>query len=160
MRFDVRTLEADDLDEVLTVQASCYREDLLESRECFIQKILISPSGCLGAFVARRLAAYVFTHPWQEGAPVHLDSRSLSSPLRIDCIYIPDMGVIPRARGHGIVDALLRGVQTTADARSLDLFALVAVQNSEAFWERRGFLRVRSMQYGDGSAHYMRSRSR
>lgn len=160
MQFEIRGIQESDLDAVLGVQEQCYRRDLLESRECFAQKLSLFPRGCFCAIAGGRMVAYVFTHPWKLGAHVHLNSQSMVGAERPDCLYVHDMAIVPRARARGVADGLLRAVQGAADELGLGAFAGVAVQGSEPFWERWGFVRRDAMSYGAGGAHYMELRGR
>ncbi|MDZ7869640.1 MAG: GNAT family N-acetyltransferase [Rheinheimera sp.] len=57
-------------------------------------------------------------------------------------MYLHDMAVSPDARGQGVATALLQQALTYAGTLGLPYTALVAVQNSAAFWRQQQFAAV------------------
>ena len=156
--MSVVRLEADDISDVLSVQEECYRSELIESAASFHRKLVLFPEGCFGVRDQGRLTAYIFGHPWKLGQSVPLDSSSYALPEDADCMYVHDLAVAPETRGSGIAAQLIQALISVSAAKGLNAFALVAVQNSEAYWKRWGFSVDHGLEYGTGlAASYMLS---
>lgn len=141
----VRGLTCADLAAVAAVQRACYRDELVEAEAAFHGKLARFPAGCLGLECNGRLGAYCFCQPWQTGRPLPLGddpraARHDAADEAPDCLYIHDLAVIPAWRGTGAADLLFRAVLRVGERERLTRFALVAVQGSEPFWTRRGFI--------------------
>jgi GNAT superfamily N-acetyltransferase len=65
-------------------------------------------------------------------------------------MYIHDLAVLRSHRGRGLARLLLTEVFRVAEELGLKRFGLVAVQNSEAFWQRWGFERREPLMYAPG----------
>lgn len=151
-----RLLMESDISQVLTVQTTCYRPELIESRSAFLRKLTLFPSGCFGSFECGQMVGYVFAHPWVRGTTVPLDSSDYLLPGNIDCMYVHDLAVVATARGKGVAPSLIQALSDAASTQHLKTFALVAVQDSEKYWTRWGFRTQYSLEYGTGvPAHYM-----
>ena len=156
MTVTIRPLTADDIPAVLDVQRLCYRTELIESAGSYSRKIALFPDGCRAAVDRARLVGYVFAHPWMLGKEVPLDGSDYSLPATFECMYFHDLAVHPAHRRSGAAGLLVAELVAVASRSALNSFALVAVQESEAYWARWGFAARRRMQYGAGvQATYM-----
>jgi GNAT superfamily N-acetyltransferase len=154
--MEIRPLTEEDLPHVLVVQEDCYSRGLLESEETFACKLLLFPEGCLGAFEDGRLVAYVFSHPWSSGEFVPLHTSLDFLPETPDCVYIHDLAVLRPWRNRGIADRLLSTLFDLAHTYRIERVALVAVNNSERYWERYRLRRAFPLVYTKGvTATYM-----
>jgi GNAT superfamily N-acetyltransferase len=154
--MEIRPLTEEDLPHVLVVQEDCYARGLLEGEETFACKLLLFPEGCLGAFADGRLVAYVFSHPWSSGEFVPLHASPGSLPETPDCVYIHDLAVLRSWRRRGIADRLLSTLFDLAQAYRIRRVALVAVNNSEGYWEKYRLRRQFHLVYTeDVTATYM-----
>jgi GNAT superfamily N-acetyltransferase len=158
--MEIRQLTKEDLPQVLVVQKDSYPPPLLESEDCFARKLALSPDSCLGVFEHHQLIGYLFTHPWISGEVVSLNDTTTWVPHTANCIYIHDLAVLRSHRKHGIGHLLVKRILQMAGSRNHQSLALVAVNRSEAFWERYGFRRHSTITYGEGiTATYMVRRS-
>lgn len=151
----VRLLVEADLPSIVDIQRECYRPELIEAPETFRRKIEQFGAGCFGLEREGRIGGYVFCQPWKDGEILPLDDQG-SIPSHCDCLYLHDLSVIPGWRGTGGAGALLAAVFGLARQLGYRRYGLVAVQSSEAFWRRQGFVPVREFEYAPGvSATYM-----
>jgi GNAT superfamily N-acetyltransferase len=134
----------------LQVQNDAYREELLESGDTFLRILAVFPHGCLGVFSDSRLVSYVFSHPWRADRIVPLDDPRTVLPVGADCLYIHDLAVRKSCHGKGVGTRLVKALITVAKDFGLQRLALVAVQESEPFWERWGFEREKTLIYASG----------
>ena len=73
----------------------------------------------------------------------------MNLPAAADCLYIHDLAVRQAHHGTGIATRLVQALLTLATELRLSRLALVAVQDSEPFWERWGFERKEPLVYAD-----------
>ncbi len=97
------------------------------------------PQGCLMLVEDDRAIGYALTHPWRFGEPPPLNERLGELPAQPTTYYIHDVALLPQARGRGYaVEAAERLVAHARD-RGFSNVSLVAVNRSQAFWEKAGF---------------------
>jgi GNAT superfamily N-acetyltransferase len=153
LNFDqpvIRALVPEDMKQVLAVQSGAYIHELIEGEATFLAKLALFPSGCWGVPDGTNLAGYVFSHPWRSDELVPLDHALTTLPDTPDSYYIHDLAVAPSHRGRRVSALLLERVFSVAKQCGLSRFSLVAVQNSETFWEHWGFRTVARVPYGAG----------
>lgn len=160
-----RPLTAQDLPGLLAVQRACYGEGYIESAAVYARR-LASPAQCSWVLEhAGRICAYLAAYDASEGkvTPLHGDFDAADPP---DTLYLHDMAVLPEFSGQGLAQALLEPLWRGAPARGLTRSALVAVQGSQGFWERRGYAvrpledavqRQRLAAYGEGAVYMLRT---
>lgn len=154
--LQLRPLQPYDLPRVLHIQAACYAPVLRESAATFTHKLGLWPDGCLGAWYNTTLAGYLFAHPWKVDDLVLLHKLVSTLPADADCLYLHDLAVDPVARRLGLARELLAVAADLASYAHLQRFALVSVQDSEAYWTRWGFRVRRRFDYAPGvPARYM-----
>lgn len=148
--FPLRPMAAADLPAVLAVQAACYTEVLLESRDALASRLALSPATCWVADDPRRpgsLAAYLFTHAWPETSlpPLDglLDNARRQAPATTPLTwFVHDMAVAPGGRGSGLAARLYEAAQAAAVAAGLTHSRLIAVQSAAPWWRRLGYAPV------------------
>ena len=148
----LRGLSQADLPEVLRVQRSAYRPELIEPSDAFARKMALFPRGAIGCFDDDRLVAYMFCHPWTLGEVVPLGTGSLALPDMPSCLYVHDLAVEPQRRGYGLAGGLVDMAIALARSLGLPCCALTAVQGSEGFWRSRGFEERGGLEYRPGIA--------
>ena len=154
--MEIRLITRAELPQVLRIQKESYPLPLIESEDSFARKVTLFPEGCLGGFEGQRLVAYLFTHPWISGAIVTLNDGMTGAPHEANCLYIHDLAVLRPWRGRGVAHALLKRAAQVARSREYETIALVAVNETESFWERYGLRRRFTLTYAHGiRATYM-----
>lgn len=160
-----RPLTLQDLPDLLAVQRACYGAGYIESASVYARR-LASPAQCSWVIEqAGRICAYLAAYGSAQGkvTPLHGDFEAADSP---DTLYLHDMAVLPEFSGQGLAQALLALLWRSAVARGLTRSALVAVQGSQGFWERRGYAvaplqdleqRRRLAAYGQGAVYMLRT---
>jgi len=128
-----------ELDSILNIQQHCYSGAFLESRESFAEKLSISRH-CLGLTNNGELIAYAIALPWTHLKELKLNSVGASESPSTDCLYIHDIAVLPRYRGNGFAELLMRRLAKHACLAGLSWIDLVAVQDSSPRWARMGFV--------------------
>jgi ribosomal protein S18 acetylase RimI-like enzyme len=160
-----RPLTLQDLPGLLAVQRACYGDGYIESGLVYARR-LASPAQCsLVIEQAGRIGAYLAAYGSGQGkvTPLHGDFEAADAP---DTLYLHDMAVLPECAGQGLAQALLMLLWRDAASRGLTCSALVAVQGSRGFWERRGYAvhelqdaqqRQRLAAYGEGAVYMQRT---
>ena len=143
----LRQLRRADVPGVMVIQRDAYMSELVESEETFVRKLDRFASGCLGLFEGNQLVAYVFAHPWSGDDVVPLNAESLELPDRPVCLYVHDLAVLRTFRGRGAAKILIDHLFVLSDHLGVRRLSLVAVQSSEPFWGRYGFVVRDSLMY-------------
>jgi len=133
-----RPMTAQDLAQV-QILADRIHADHPEDAQVFAERLRLYPQGCLTLEEDDRLTGYALTHPWHYGMPPALNSLLREIPSDATTYYVHDVALLPEARGKGY--AAQAGERLVRHARNAGFsnLSLVAVNNSQAFWERLGF---------------------
>lgn len=139
--WQVRPLDAHDVDSLLHVQTVCYGDTLLESRTTFAQRLACAHHCAIGVVREgeRALQAYLAAYWSSPGKITPLDGWFTPSSHGAPVLYLHDMSVLPTLAGQGVARYLLQHLFAQARQRGVQLAALVSVQGSRTYWERQGF---------------------
>jgi GNAT superfamily N-acetyltransferase len=133
-----------------------------EAPEIFEEKVQLFPDGCFtlqGADAG--LVGYCFSHPWTRGLPPALDRLLGRLPPDPDTYFIHDVAIDEALRGQGLAVRLLPVMATVAKRYRLEHMTLIAVNASEDFWRKAGFVvtadpalqRIVRSKYSDEAVH-------
>ena len=89
--------------------------------------------------IGERPTGYVLSHPWRTGNLPKLDTLLGALPADPDTYYIHDLALLPVARRIGAAAQILAALEKHASALELPTISLVAVNNSQPYWEKQGF---------------------
>lgn len=163
--FLIRQMQQSDLAAVIRLQDSCYHDELYEAPEVVQQRFMRHPQSCWVAVYKDKLWGYLFTYPSKIGNVNPLGAE-FPQYANADCLYLHDVAVSRDARGQGVASALVRQAAQHAKELGLQKLALVAVQNSVAFWQQQGFVEFMPITgdiqqalatYQGSPAHYLTS---
>jgi ribosomal protein S18 acetylase RimI-like enzyme len=135
----IRPMVDSDIDTVFDLSNRAFAPVFHEGRQVFVDRLTLFPRGCIAAEVSGRLVAYLISHPWFEDSAVELDTTIQVLPRGVDCLYIHELVVDPKTRGLGLGGRLVAEAIRLARSLCLASITLVAVQESEGFWQRFGF---------------------
>ena len=136
----VRPMALPDLDAVLDIQRACYGESFLEGADVITRRITSRVGLSCVAEREGRVCAYLAAYRTQPGklTPLHGDFEATSEQSSWpDTLYLHDMAVLPDCAGRGLAGQLLAALH--AQSTGLRHSALVSVQGSQAYWQRRGY---------------------
>lgn len=139
---EIRALSATDVPAVLRIQETAYAANFLEGADSFVSKIAASSTTSFGAWHNGEMVGYLIAFPVDGHAGVALNS-SVASPVSLHdatAMYIHDLAVHPNWRGRAVADHLLEELTLVSAHHSITAYALVSVQGSRGFWEKRGFV--------------------
>lgn len=137
----IKYIAQKDLDFVIEIQRCSYTPNYHERKNVFQNRINLFRHGCKMAFLDDYPIAYLFSHPWRMDFPlVALDTLITRLPDDPDCLYIHDISVHPNFRGRGIGKQMVTEAKNISRKLNLKYMILVAVQDSEKFWEQSGFV--------------------
>lgn len=134
-----RPMSAGDLGAVIALAAAIH-VDHPERPEIFAERLALFPAGSRIAEAGGMVVGYALAHPWLIGRPPALDTLLGALPAAPDCLYLHDIALLPRARGHGLTARLVTDLEALAVAGGLDRLALVAINGLAPVWRRFGFL--------------------
>lgn len=139
-RYALRGLQAADLPALMALQARAYGAAFVEPAAVMAQRLTITPHTVWGLFDAPgAMQAYLLAYRSVPGAVASLHQPFEPAP-RPRALYLHDLAVHPEAKGQGLGPRLVATALALARAEGLEGLGLVAVQGSQAFWQRQGFV--------------------
>lgn len=163
--FHIRLMQKSDLAAVVRLQDHCYADEFFESAEVVAKRLMLYPQSCWVACYQDKIWGYLFSCP-SKLSQVNPLGAEFGQYEHANCLYLHDMAVSPDARGQGVASALLRSAIDYATSLDLPHLALVAVQNSAAFWQQLGFTSQPALtstaqhalaSYGDNAVYLART---
>ncbi|QCI65228.1 GNAT family N-acetyltransferase [Phreatobacter stygius] len=148
-----RPMRPGDLGRVAAIAAEVH-PDFPEDDAVFAERLALYPEGCLMLEAAGSPAGYVVSHPWRSGQLPALNALLTKLPDDRSTYYIHDLALLPAARGSGAASAIVAILVGQAVAEGLPDLSLVAVNNSQGFWQRHGFSVVTDPALADKLASY------
>ena len=146
--------------DVLRIQDHCYTEIEPESLESLQAKILASPDTCLIAESSEGTVGYLIAVPVVYPRLPALNAPTFELSANPDTLYIHDLAIDNARRGKGVAQALVGASFDAAKHSGLSRACLVAIQNSQKFWEQFRFetvvepaneLMPKLASYGEGA---------
>lgn len=139
--WQLRALQAHDVQHLLQVQTICYGNGFQESQAVFEQRLRCAHHCSIGVVQPGddRLKAYLAAYWSNPGKITPLDGCFAPPAAGEQVLYLHDMSVLPELLGQGIARHLLQHAMGQARQRGLRQAALVSVQGSRSYWERQGF---------------------
>ena len=136
--WQIRPLRLADLDGLMQVQEACYGAQYMESAEVYRARIACAAQCSLVAVQAGSVLAYLAAYRSSLGSitPLHGEFDGADAP---DTLYLHDMAVNPACAGQGLASALLQALWRNAQAWAPRYSALVSVQGSQDYWQRKGY---------------------
>lgn len=173
--FEWRPMRSSDIPSLLGIADKCHPK-LPERAFVFEEKLSLYPLGCRtlvrfaqsaaprAASEEKSLAGYLFSHPWYADEIPALDTLLENIPPLTNTYYLHDLALLPEARGKGLATCAARFANNLAVQKGFNLLALVAVNQSEAFWRKVGYewvLRPNLVDtlasYGDNARYMLRT---
>ena len=124
---------------ILKIQEEAYTDIIPEDINILKSKWLSSPNTCAVYLDHKNMIlAYLLAHPWASEVPPKLHEKTpIINSLNL---YIHDLALSHEARGKGIAKKLVINLIDNARTRGFTKILLVAVQNSDKFWAKFGFV--------------------
>lgn len=111
-----------------------------EDDAVFAERLRLYPQGALLLVLAGRPAGYVLSHPWRFGQVPALNALLGEIPANADTYYLHDLALLPSARGSGAAAAIVKKLSDIAAEAGFARMSLVAVNGSQGFWHKQGFV--------------------
>ncbi len=132
-----RAMTTADLSEVMVVAGQVH-PGYPEDEAVFTERLALYPSGCLCLADGKGMAGYVLSHPWLPLDAPPLNSLLGAIPRGAAAYYIHDLALLPQMRGTGVAPSIVAHLVGHARRNGFAMLALIAVNDSIAFWERQG----------------------
>lgn len=110
-----------------------------EGRDCFENRLALSPAGCFVLETPERLEGYLVAYPWAKEAAPTLNTLIEAIPADASILYLHDLVLTPAMQGQGWSRPAVAAVVDLARASGRATIALVAVNDAVDFWRRHGF---------------------
>jgi GNAT superfamily N-acetyltransferase len=157
-----RVMKPADLDAVHAL-ADRIHLDHPEDLDVLAERQRLFPPGCQVLERDGVLLGYAISHPWDFGRPPALNTKLERLPPEPTTYYLHDVAIAADARGSGRAAQAVDRLVGVAAAIGLHNVSLVAVNGSQAFWEKHGFvptplpgLATKLMSYGGGAVFMVR----
>ncbi|MGU3400348.1 GNAT family N-acetyltransferase [Brucellaceae bacterium D45D] len=134
-----RLMRAHDMAGVMAV-AALVHPDFYEEEAVFRDRLNLYPAGCFVYADDDEILGYVISHPWKIDTLPALNSVLGKLPEDTNTYYIHDIALLPAARSGGAASCAITLMAAQAEADGFLTMALVAVNNSGGFWEKKGFV--------------------
>ena len=134
-----RAMTGYDLGAVQQIAASVH-PGFYEAPEVLAERQQLYRNGCYLLEIGERPAGYVLSHPWREGRPPALNTPLGAIPTDASTYYLHDLALLPVARRIGAASRIVNALTKHATARDFATMSLIAVNGSQGFWERHGFV--------------------
>ena len=139
MSINIRLISKHDLSAIVTIQDTCYGNELFEDASLIQRRLLSQPDSCwLAESSSGEVLAYLFSYPSHNKQVAALGSE-FSHYAGAELLYLHDMAVSHNARGMRLAPQLLAYAEQYAAGLGFSTLALVAVQGSVPYWQKQGF---------------------
>jgi ribosomal protein S18 acetylase RimI-like enzyme len=130
---------------------------LPESKEVFLEKVILHPLGCRKLIYDNILSGYGICHPWKLYSVPRVDCFINTLPPHPDCLYIHDIAILPHARGQNAAGRYINYIKQLALESSIPAVTLVSVYGTNVLWSRFGFRGVEIAELDNPLASYGKS---
>ena len=127
-----------DLPRVLAIQSECYAPQTVEAESVIRCRLEAAPHTAWVAENASGICAYLVGYRSRLGKLTPLGG-DFEPHADGDSLYLHDLAVASGAAGCGAGRALIEHAWAQGRAAGLAYSALVSVQDSRAFWQKRGY---------------------
>ncbi|MEG0920492.1 MAG: GNAT family N-acetyltransferase [Comamonas sp.] len=147
----IRPLQLADLQGLMQVQEACYGSEYMEAVEVYADRMASGAQCSWVAVQGDQVLAYLAAYRSRLGCvtPLHGAFVNYVAP---DTLYLHDMAVHPDCTGQGLANALLAALWRGAAVWSPAYSALVSVQGSQAYWQRKGYAPYSALAPADAAA--------
>jgi GNAT superfamily N-acetyltransferase len=153
--YTIEQLSKDNIEDLMLLEKECFSENLTEDKESFLSVSKKYPKGGVLLYCGEKIVGSLFFHPYMEGMIHDLNSKSIKITGNENCMYLHSFSIHPDFRGKGLAHILFDHFNKISLEEGYDLQALVAVQHSERFWMRYGFMAVKKFCYDNTLSTYM-----
>ncbi len=134
-----RRMQAPDMARVTAV-ANVVHPDFFEDEAVFRDRFSIYPAGCFVLARGTEILGYGISHPWKLDSVPALNSVLGELPNDISTYYIHDIALLLEVRSGGQASRVVELMAAQAERDGFVTMALVAVNGSQGFWEKKGFV--------------------
>ena len=136
-----RLVTAHDLASLAVIEAASYPPSVCEGAEIFAAHLAHYPAGAVAAVENDEIVGYCLFMPAHSAdCPLSLNS-TWSAPFSAsdgcDTLYLHDLAVAPKSRGHGAARTLFALVVEHARREGYRTITLTAVCGAESYWQNQ-----------------------
>ncbi|MDE2431013.1 MAG: GNAT family N-acetyltransferase, partial [Burkholderiales bacterium] len=121
------------------VQTEAYVPAMVEPLELFRRRLQTAPASAWVAETADGVQAYLMAYPSVLGKIAAL-GQDFEIANTADALYLHDLAVGSRLAGKGVAVQLVNAALATARQSGFKYSCLVSVQNTQAFWQKQGYV--------------------
>lgn len=139
VRPEWRLMREQDLPRVYDVGTSVH-PDFPEEEAVFRDRFTIYPAGCFVLEGDGGIIGYGLSHPWTFQEAPALDSVLGTLPDDASTYYLHDIALLPEARAGRAASRVVDKMAEQAVHDGFATMSLIAVNGSQGFWEKQGFV--------------------
>ena len=124
----------------VTAVANVVHLDFFEDEAVFRDRFTLYPRGCFVLAQDDEIIGYAISHPWMLDTVPALNCVLGALPQDASTYYIHDIALLPQARSGGQASRGIDLIAAQAEHDGFATMALVAVNGSQGFWEKKGFI--------------------
>ncbi len=128
-----------DIASVLQIQATCYLPNMIETESVIRTRLeRSSDSAWVIENKDKTLCGYLVAYRSMLGKLTALDT-AFKIPPQPDCLYLHDLAILPIFQNQKLGQQLVELAHQFALKEKLFYSALISVQNTALFWQKRGY---------------------
>lgn len=131
-------MTAFDMPSVAAIAAEVH-PGFFEAPEVLAERQQLYRNGCYLLEISEKAVGYVLSHPWRAGDLPALNTPLGAIPADADTYYVHDLALLPVTRRIGAASHIVDALAKHAQAQGFATLHLVAVNDSQGFWEKHGF---------------------
>ncbi|UXO82603.1 GNAT family N-acetyltransferase [Brucella intermedia] len=124
----------------VTAVANVVHLDFFEDEAVFQDRFKLYPAGCFVLARENEILGYGVSHPWKLDTVPALNAVLGALPEDTNTYYIHDIALLPEARSGGAATRVVELMALQAERDGFVTMSLVAVNGSQGFWEKKGFV--------------------
>jgi ribosomal protein S18 acetylase RimI-like enzyme len=135
----IREILEKDWHTIMQIQVESYFVIEPEPLSVLKSKWILSPETCLVSEENQNIIGYCLAHPWEDNSAPALNLEVKRISADASGIFIHDLAVAPNSRRCGVGKEIYFCLLSYALQNKFKYLSLVAIQNTQYFWERFGF---------------------
>lgn len=139
MSYYLRSMQREDLSQVLAVQKQTFGTELCETLDVFTNRFEIFGEFFKVVVLNNLVQGYMICFPWRLGESPMNNEKFPESLPSFNCFYLHDIALLKQARGSGLAQELINHALLCSKKLGFNTLSLVSVEQAGDYWVKRGF---------------------
>ncbi|MDY0385904.1 MAG: N-acetyltransferase [Methanolobus sp.] len=112
-KISIRAAEKNDIEGIILIEQESFHENIVESRDVFLDRLRIFPQGFLVLKIKEKIAAYISSEIWEYSENIDISKLDLNHSINDvhrsngSQLYVSSLGVLKEYHGKGYGTTLL-----------------------------------------------------